>query len=396
MGSDEGKPFKKELRLIRDDIEMFAFGWIIRKYGSIDIYVEHSVVELVLAPMQIEYEKENPVEEVENPGDGFENPVDGVENSIDDGVGNPVEEVEMPGNGDDAEIDEGDDVQVDHEERVIDDAINVEDFNEDGRKDGEEPSVKKSKDKRLEFLNESGYFVEVENSSGCEDDEETKYARRGFRQAKYQMLEMPGMHDWNVGEEYVGPQPQPPPYRGQASTSVAAASTTTSSKSMGVNPDNQELNHQQSRQKEPVKRKTGAANASVSHTLADAYVEFSGFGACTASVSFAADAPAKVSASATTNANRTPRPVSAPISENPAPAKAQPFKPPKASSSSNHVAGKSSARDVENLGRHGAASNPKRKASSAAGTQDSNNTGKQLKCRKTTPSQGKDKGPWKL
>ncbi|OMP10107.1 hypothetical protein COLO4_04812 [Corchorus olitorius] len=166
-----------------------------------------------------------------------------------------------------------------------------------------------------------------------------------------------------------------------------------------------------------MKRKTAAANASLSHTLADAYAEFSGFGACTASVSFAADAPAKVSASATANANKTPRQVSAPISENPAPAKAQPFKPPRgrcrqqssrrtwvdaehrvissteptfrtsprsrakfmgksassltsapASSSSNHVAGKSSARDVENLGRRGAASNPKRKASFAAGT----------------------------
>ncbi|OMO85811.1 hypothetical protein COLO4_21428 [Corchorus olitorius] len=211
---------------------------------------------------------------------------------------------------------------------------------------------------------------------------------------------------------------------------------------MGVNPDNQELNHQQSRQKEPVKRKTAAANASVSHNLADAYAEFSGFGACTASISFAADAPAKVSTSAIATANKTPRPVSAPISENPAPAKAQPFKPPRgrggqqssgrtwvdvehkvisstepafrtsprsiakfmgksassltsapASSSSNHVAGKSSARDVENLGRRGAASKPKRKASSVAGTQDSINTGKQLKCRKTTPSQGKDKGP---
>ncbi|OMP09101.1 hypothetical protein COLO4_05818 [Corchorus olitorius] len=146
------EPFKKELRLIRDDIEMFAFGWIIRKYGSIDIYVEHSVAEPVLAPMQIEYEKENSVEGVENPVDGFENPVDGVENSV-DGVENPVEEVEMPGNGDD--------VQVDHEERVIDDVVNIEDINEEGRKEGEEPTVKNSKDKRLEFLNESGYFVEV-------------------------------------------------------------------------------------------------------------------------------------------------------------------------------------------------------------------------------------------
>ncbi|OMO49772.1 hypothetical protein COLO4_38391 [Corchorus olitorius] len=141
--------------------------------------------------------------------------------------------------------------------------------------------------------------------------------------------------------------------------------------------------------------------------------------------------------------------LSAPISENPAPAKPQSFKPPRgrgrqqtsgrtwvdaehrvisstvptfstsprsrpkfmgksagsltsapASSSSNHGPGKSSARDVENASTKGnlprAASNPKRKASSAAGTQDSNNTGKPLKCKKTAPSQGKDKGPWKL
>ncbi|OMO69947.1 hypothetical protein COLO4_28850 [Corchorus olitorius] len=202
-----GKPFKKELRLIRDDIEMFAFGWIIRKYGSIDIYVEHSVAEPVLAPMQIEYEKENLVEGVENPRDGFENPVDGVENPVDDDVGNPIEEVEMPGNGDDAEIDEGDDVQVDHEERVIDGAVNVEDVNEEGRKDGEELSVKKSKDKRLEFLNESGYFVEIENSSGNEDDEETKYARRGFRQAKYQMIRELGIEGIRVDVEHVGVDP---------------------------------------------------------------------------------------------------------------------------------------------------------------------------------------------
>ncbi|OMP03999.1 hypothetical protein COLO4_10028 [Corchorus olitorius] len=181
MDSDEGKPFKKELRLIRDDIEMFAFGWIIRKYGSIDIYVEHSVAEPVLAPIQIEYEIENLVEGDENPGDGFENPVD-------DGVGNPVE-VEMPGNGDDAEIDEED--------------VNVED-----RNDGEEPTVKKSKDKRLEFLNESGYFVEVENSSGSENDEETKYARRGFRQAKYQMIRELGIEGIRVDVEHVGVDPR--------------------------------------------------------------------------------------------------------------------------------------------------------------------------------------------
>ncbi|OMO89801.1 Regulator of chromosome condensation 1/beta-lactamase-inhibitor protein II, partial [Corchorus capsularis] len=96
--------------------------------------------------------------------------------------------------------------------------------------------------------------------------------------------------------------------QGQASTSAAAAaSTATSSHSMGVNPQNQDLN-KQSRQKEPVKRKSGAANASVSHTVADGYAEFAGFGAGTASASFAADAPAKVSGNASANANRIPRP----------------------------------------------------------------------------------------
>ncbi|OMP10106.1 pentatricopeptide repeat-containing protein [Corchorus olitorius] len=76
--------------------------------------------------------------------------------------------------------------------------------NEEGRKNGEEPSVKKSKDKRLEFLNESGYFVEVENSSGSENDEETKYARRGFRQATYQMIRELGIEGIKVDVEHVG------------------------------------------------------------------------------------------------------------------------------------------------------------------------------------------------
>ncbi|OMP11784.1 hypothetical protein CCACVL1_00264, partial [Corchorus capsularis] len=53
--------------------------------------------------------------------------------------------------------------------------------------------------------------------------------------------------------------------------------------------------------------------------------------------------------------------------------------------------GKPAARDQQTS----AVSNPKRKAD-IAGTQDSNNTGKPLKCKKTEPSQGKDKGPWKL
>ncbi|OMO85810.1 hypothetical protein COLO4_21427 [Corchorus olitorius] len=117
------------------------------------IYVEHSVAEPVLAPMQIEYEIENPVDGVENPVD------DEVENPVDDGVGNPVEEVEMPGNGDDAEIEKGDDA-VNVEDVNVHDVNVEEDVNEEGRKDAEEPSVKKSKDKRLEFLSESGVDVE--------------------------------------------------------------------------------------------------------------------------------------------------------------------------------------------------------------------------------------------
>ncbi|OMO80676.1 hypothetical protein COLO4_23988, partial [Corchorus olitorius] len=198
-----GKPFKKELRLIRDDIEMFAFGWIIRKYGSIDIYVEHSVAEPVLAPMQIEYEIENPVEGVENPGDAFENPVDGVEN--------PEEDVNVKDVNEEEDVNVEDDVNVEEDVNLqdvnVEEDVNVKDVNEEGRKDAEEPSVKKSKDKRLEFLSESGYFVEVENSSGSEDDEETKYARRGFRQAKYEMIRELGIEGIRVDVEHVGVDP---------------------------------------------------------------------------------------------------------------------------------------------------------------------------------------------
>ncbi|OMO53296.1 hypothetical protein CCACVL1_28742 [Corchorus capsularis] len=234
---------------------------------------------------------------------------------------------------------------------------------------------------------------------------------------------MPGMHDWNVGEENVGPQPQPPPYRGQASTSAAAAaaaaSTATSSHSMGVNPQNQELN-QQSKQKEPVKRKSGAANASMMRQglimvlnntiesleimermsicgkVARTSLKMLGIWGWNCIASFAADALQKsvemplpmqtefldsccicfrescTSKITTIQAPSSTDPVfrTSPISRVKFLGKSTgSLTSAPASSSSNHGLGRSSARDVENLGRPAArdqqtsaTSNPKRKA----------------------------------
>ncbi|OMO58109.1 Ribosomal protein S18 [Corchorus capsularis] len=103
--SSTGISAKAQRKLAREIKTIRAFGLMPfttmgtkRKYGSIDIYVEHSVAELVLAPMQIEYNVQRPVDGVENPGVGIENPVEGVENPG-DGIDNEAEGVENPRDG---------------------------------------------------------------------------------------------------------------------------------------------------------------------------------------------------------------------------------------------------------------------------------------------------------